>query len=101
ISDLIESGLVQSIDEAIENQATPRIKKLFDDFPQAFSTSTIDGKRYGIPRYSGGNGSDSLIWIRQDWLDKLQLDPPETIEDMEKIMDAFVHQDPDGNGKDD
>lgn len=101
ISDLIESGLVQSIDEAIENHATPRIKKLFDDFPQAFSTSTIDGKRYGIPRYSGGNGSDSLIWIRQDWLDKLQLDPPETIEEMEKIMDAFVHQDPDGNGKDD
>ncbi|MBW8349269.1 extracellular solute-binding protein [Bacillus sp. IITD106] len=100
-SDLIESGLVQPIDEAIEKYATPRIKKLFEDFPQGFSTTTVDGKRYGVPRYSGGNGSDSVLWIRQDWLDKLNLKGPETLEDVEKIMDAFVHQDPDGNGKDD
>ena len=85
----------------IEEHATPRIKELFNNFPQGFSTSTVDGKRYGIPRYSGGNGSDSVIWIRQDWLDKLGLEGPETLEDIEKIMDAFVNQDPDGNGKDD
>lgn len=101
IYDLISSGKVRPIDEAIEKYATPRIKKIFNDFPAAFYRATVDGVRYGIPRFSGGNGSDSLLWIRKDWLDKLGLEPPETIAELEKIMHAFVHQDPDGDGKDD
>mgnify|MGYP001951435731 CR=1 FL=1 len=101
INDLIRSGKVMPVDEAIEKYASPRLKEIFNKFPEAFYPATVNGKRYGIPRFSGGNGSDSLLWIRKDWLDKLGLQPPKTIEDLEKIMDAFVNQDPDGNGKKD
>lgn len=101
INDLIRSGKVMPVDEAIEKYASPRLKKIYEQFPEAFYPATVDGKRYGIPRFSGGNGSDSLLWIRKDWLDKLGLQPPKTIEDLEKIMDAFVNKDPDGNGKKD
>lgn len=99
INDLIQSGRVMPVDEAIEKYASPRLKEIFNKFPEAFYRATVDGKRYGIPRFSGGNGSDSLLWIRQDWLDKLGLEQPKTIEELEKVMDAFVKQDPDGNGK--
>lgn len=101
IHDLIQSGRVMPVDEAIEKYASPRLKEIFNKFPQAFDRATVDGKRYGIPRFSGGNGSDSLLWIRQDWLDKLGLKPPKTIEELEQVMDAFVNRDPDGNGKKD
>lgn len=101
IADLIESGRVQTIDDAIEEHASPRLKKLFNEFPEAFYQATIDGERYGIPRFSGGNGSDALMWVRQDWLDNLGLEAPETIGELEKVMEAFVNEDPDGNGKDD
>lgn len=101
VGDLIRSGRVKSLDQAIENHASPRLKNVFSQFPQAFYPASMDGERYGIPRFSGGNGSDSLLWIRQDWLDRLNLEPPETLAELETIMEAFVRQDPDGNGKDD
>lgn len=101
-ADLIESGLVQSIDEAYEEYASDRIKEIFDQFPEAFYPSTNeDGERFGMPRLSGGNGSDSLLWVRQDWLDNLGLDQPETLEEMEEVMDAFVNEDPNGTGQND
>jgi ABC-type glycerol-3-phosphate transport system substrate-binding protein len=39
--------------------------------------------------------------IRTDWLENLGLDMPETIEDLWEVNEAFLTQDPDGNGKDD
>src|SRR5690625_519297 len=101
VADLIESGKVQPIDEAIEKYASPRLKKIFEESSDAFNQATVDGVRYGLPRFSGGNGTESLMWIRQDWLDNLELEAPETIEELEEVMAAFVTEDPDGNGKDD
>ncbi|BAB04783.1 extracellular solute-binding protein [Halalkalibacterium halodurans] len=100
-ADLLSSGLVMPVDEAIETYASPRLKQLFEQFPQAFYPSTKDGVRYGIPRFSGGNGSDTLLWIRQDWLDKFDLEPPTTLEELEHIMDVFVNEDPNETGKND
>ncbi|WP_077624668.1 extracellular solute-binding protein [Sediminibacillus massiliensis] len=101
IADLIESGLVMPIDEAIEEYASPELKEVYEQFPEAFYSATKDGVRYGLPRLSGGNGSDSLLWLRDDWLNNLGLEAPQTIPEMEQVMDSFVNEDPDGNGKDD
>ncbi|WP_127585629.1 extracellular solute-binding protein [Paenibacillus koleovorans] len=38
-------------------------------------------------------------WIRQDWLDKLNLKAPTNYEELTKVMTAFSKNDPDGNGK--
>lgn len=60
---------------------------------------SIDGKIYGIyrARTLGRNG----ITIRQDWLDKLGLKQPETIDELYNVLKAFKEKDPDGNGADD
>lgn len=101
VQDLISSGRFMSVDEAIDKYASDRLKKLWADHPEGFYQVTKDDKRYGIPVYTQGNGSDEMIWIRQDWLDKLGLQVPKTLDELETVMDAFVNQDPDGNGKKD
>lgn len=41
------------------------------------------------------------MWIRQDWLDNLGLEVPRTWDELAAVAEAFVTQDPDGNGEDD
>jgi putative aldouronate transport system substrate-binding protein len=41
------------------------------------------------------------MWIRQDWLDKLNLKTPATIDELIAVAQAFKDRDPDGNGKPD
>lgn len=40
-------------------------------------------------------------YVRQDWLDNLDLDAPTTYDELMDVMRAFTFDDPDGNGKDD
>ena len=55
------------------------------------------GKNYGIAQPM--NQAPMAMFWRKDWLDKLGLEVPETLEEYEKVLTAFVEQDPDGNGK--
>lgn len=74
---------------------------LTGDYKGMMDAATKDGKYYGIPNGMAYNDGADMIWIRKDWLDKLGLREPETLEELEAIMEAFVTQDPDGNGEDD
>ena len=40
--------------------------------------------------------NDYLLWIRQDWLDKLNMKAPKTIDELEAVMEAFKNNNPDG-----
>lgn len=56
-----------------------------------------DGKIYGIPEM--GFKQKVFLFVRQDWMDKLKLQAPKTIEEFEKMLIAFRDGDLDGNGK--
>ncbi|MFC0273880.1 extracellular solute-binding protein [Metabacillus herbersteinensis] len=59
---------------------------------------TEDDKIYGVfNKFEGG----TLPTVRQDWMEKLGLEQPKTLEDFYTVLKAFKEQDPDGNGKDD
>ncbi|KRE82571.1 ABC transporter substrate-binding protein [Paenibacillus sp. Soil766] len=58
-----------------------------------------DGKIWGIPR--GMPATHYPLWIRTDWLKKLNLQMPKTLDELEAVLKAFKEKDPDGNGKDD
>ncbi|MDD9268132.1 extracellular solute-binding protein [Paenibacillus sp. GCM10023248] len=69
--------------------------------PQAaWDNVTVDGNIYAIPSLSEVKGTE-IMYARKDWLDKLGLKPPRTIEEYTAVMKAFAEQDPDGNGKKD
>jgi putative aldouronate transport system substrate-binding protein len=63
----------------------------------AWKELNVEGSYYGLPYY--GIPHLFSMSIRKDWLDKLNLKMPETIDDFYNVAKAFVTQDPDGNGK--
>jgi putative aldouronate transport system substrate-binding protein len=66
---------------------------------QTAKNSSVNGKTYGIYRVRPLLRSG--IVIRKDWLAKLGLKEPETVDDLYAVAKAFAERDPDGNGKKD
>ncbi|MHB8646078.1 MAG: type 2 periplasmic-binding domain-containing protein [Thermomicrobiales bacterium] len=59
---------------------------------------TFGGKRYGLVERSAFPYKMVTV-IRKDWLNKLKLQVPKTLDEYMTVMKAFTTQDPDGNGK--
>lgn len=57
----------------------------------------IDGKIYGIGNRSSAFASYGLM-IRTDWLEKVGLPAPTTIDEFTAVLKAFKDKDPGGNG---
>jgi len=69
--------------------------------PEAiWKNSMVQGKAYGVPRPRGlyGGGEASFL-LRKDWLDKLNLKVPTTLDEMTQVLRAFRDNDPAGGGK--
>ncbi|XEC94354.1 extracellular solute-binding protein [Paenibacillus tarimensis] len=64
---------------------------------ESIKKGMVDGKVYAISK--SPQIPYSTYWVRKDWLDKLQLDPPATIEQLAAVSLAFAEKDPDGNNK--
>lgn len=58
--------------------------------------ASVDGHIYGL--YTERPSSRQGIIIRQDWLEKLHLKPPTTIDELYEVIRQFTYNDPDGNG---
>ncbi|MDF9839520.1 MULTISPECIES: extracellular solute-binding protein [unclassified Paenibacillus] len=95
---LIESGKVMSIDESFEKYASDTWKTAMADAPDAWLPYRSEGKTYAFPILSKPDDSTPVLWIRKDWLDKLGLQAPKTLDELEQVVDAFTNDDPDGNG---
>ena len=63
-----------------------------------FEAATINGKLMGIPDTGSSIENAQFLWIRIDWLERLRLSPPRTLDDVLAISRAFTHDDPDGDG---
>jgi len=99
---LVGSGMLEDLTEVYPEYASTLVKSIYDSTAgKAFSDATVDGKLYGLPNVAIDADAPSYVWVRQDWLDRLHLDPPRTVADIARIAKAFVQRDPDGNGKDD
>ncbi|MNH98032.1 Lipoprotein LipO precursor [compost metagenome] len=79
-------------------ESFPRLKALATDGSP--SNRSINNRIYGIARPSDSHDA-AFPAIRKDWLDKLGLMAPTTMEDLYKVLLDFVQKDPDGNGKKD
>ncbi|MDF2652861.1 MAG: bacterial extracellular solute-binding protein [Paenibacillus sp.] len=96
-------GVVIPLDDLIAKHA-PNIRKLFADNPSVESGMRApDGKIYAIQSVnSGANINDPYGWlIRKDWLEKLGLKEPQTLDEWYTVLKAFKEKDPNGNGRQD
>lgn len=98
---LIANGALQPIDEYIEKYSTS-YKKYLKEHPELKEWVTFDdGKMYLTSTMRTGNLVVHVGFIRKDWLDKLGLKMPTTIDELLEVARAFRDRDPDGNGKND
>lgn len=65
----------------------------------AFKYRTVDGKIYSIP--GSRSEIDAGIKIRQDWLEKLNIPVPTTLDEYADALVKITQGDPDGNGRND
>ncbi|NOU65337.1 extracellular solute-binding protein [Paenibacillus sp. LMG 31461] len=81
---------------------TPLIEKYGKNIKASLSKETlemakVDGKIYAIPTRTLESVGTSLM-IRKDWLDKLGLKVPTTLDELLVVLKAFKEKDPGGNG---
>ncbi|MGG1519354.1 extracellular solute-binding protein [Paenibacillus oryzisoli] len=96
-----DDGLIIPLNDLIDKYA-PNIKKYFETYPQIRKLLTApDGKIYALTNDVSGSGvADPQGWlIRKDWLDKLGLKEPTTLDEWYTVLKAFKEKDPNGNGK--
>ncbi|MZQ81336.1 extracellular solute-binding protein [Paenibacillus sp. 5J-6] len=97
---LVQQKQIMPVDELIQKYSTT-YKDLMQKYPELKKASTkSDGKQYEFGRVQKLTGFQALF-IREDWLKKLGLKEPETVEDLFKVAQAFTENDPDGNGQKD
>ncbi|MFD0712869.1 extracellular solute-binding protein [Paenibacillus sp. GCM10027626] len=90
-------GAIQPLDEYIDKYSTS-YKKYLQEHPELKPYLTMeDGKIYAIAS-TRPTRANTVILIRQDWLDKLGLEMPKTVDDLIAVAKAFRDNDPDGNG---
>lgn len=101
--DALANKLIIPLNELVDKYA-PNYKKVLEGYPNLRkSMYTDEGKLTGLA-YAQPYLENVLTegyMIRKDWLDKLGLAVPETIDDWEKVLTAFKEKDPNGNGKPD
>ncbi len=95
---LVQAGLVAKVDDLLPLMPV-RTAGHYSDADRN-KLVTIDGSMYGLPDPGALPQTDSLV-IRQDWLDKLGLQAPKTLDEVMTVLKAFTYDDPDGNGQDD
>ena len=94
------------VKNAIRSGAFWEIGPYLDEYPNLgqldktiLNQAAGDGKIYGL--YTERPSSRQGVILRKDWLDRLGLAEPSTIDELYAVLQAFTYQDPDGNGLDD
>lgn len=99
---LVKSGLIADLTDELRGGNHPTIQKLYEaGNNQALDVLEVDGRIYGIPLVGAQFDGSPLVWIRKDWMEKLNLEEPKSLADLGDIAKAFMEKDPDGNGQKD
>lgn len=99
---LIQAGQIMELNEVYDKYASELTKSSFGglDSPLMQSASA-NGKLMAIPDGGGEYSDMHMIWIRNDWLKAVGMEPPKNMDDVVAIAKAFANNDPDKNGKKD
>jgi putative aldouronate transport system substrate-binding protein len=99
LQQLSEADAIEDMTPYIQEYANKELLAAYEKTNGiALEAATINGKIMGIPNVQPQADAPIMVWVRKDWLDKLGLEGPQTVDDLEAIAKAFMEQDPDGNG---
>ena len=97
----VADGAIIALDDYIKTDM-PNFSKIMAENPMVnYVSRGYDGTICVLPSLSDDIVTKSVFGpqIRKDWLDKLGLEVPTSIEDWYKVLTAFKNGDPNGNGE--
>ncbi|MEF2243685.1 extracellular solute-binding protein [Paenibacillus sp. IITD108] len=110
LADLVRTPSIEhashpgAVEEGIFTELGPLLEQygpnILANIPQEAWDSPLvskDGKIYAIPMTTGLPAS-KVIYVRQDWLDKLKMEQPKTIDDYLAFFEAVKVNDMNGDG---
>lgn len=105
-SDLMKygsQGVFLKLNDLIDQYA-PNFKKLMEKYPDLRKALTMpDGNIYSFPSFYNPEFLPMLIgtplWVKKDWLEKLNMKEPQTTEDLYNYLKAVKTTDLNGNGQ--
>ena len=98
---LLKYDMIQPLDQYFDDYASDELKGYVESGGEELKKciSNDKGEMMAIPAPNITASGINEMWIRQDWLDNLGLEVPRTWDEMAAVAEAFVTQDPDGNGE--
>jgi putative aldouronate transport system substrate-binding protein len=88
---LLDADRLEDITD-VWNATASDLTKKHKDWPngQIWVPVTKGGRAFGLAFSNGGYAAhDSLLWVRKDWLDELNLKMPDTIEELYNVAKTF------------
>jgi putative aldouronate transport system substrate-binding protein len=98
---LYDSEMIEDLTDVYEAYASEKTKEVMEQDATALPVVTLEGRMMGLPLTDASIAGAPLLWIRQDWMNKLGMAPPQSMQDVMEMAARFVKEDPDGNGLDD
>ena len=99
LKQLADAGMIEDMTSYFNDYASDLTKQVYtQEGSSVLDSATIDGKLMAVPNVDASIECAQFLWIRTDWLKKLNLEAPKTMQDLLAISEAFTTQDPDGNG---
>ena len=94
LDELVEHDMIEDLTDVYEKCTSERIKEMYNSYGEdKLGTVTYDGRLMAFPETEVYTGP-SLVWLRKDWMDKLGLEEPRTIEEVREIVRTFVEMNP-------
>lgn len=90
-----KQGALMELDPLMEEYG-PRLKTVIPE--KSYNLFKVNGKKYFIPSKIGLEYVDKGLLVRQDWLDKLGMKQPATLDEFTEMLRAFKGKDPGNNG---
>ena len=100
---LLKYDMIQPLDPYFDDYASDALKSYIESGGEELMgcITNEEGEIMAIPAPAAKDSGVNQMWIRQDWLDALGLEAPRTWDELLEVAEAFMTQDPDGNGEDD
>lgn len=107
-----DQGLIATWDEEFFRENAPNLAAFIDaGEPDGANADVADTywamAKFGgeemcvLPSYAVSSGCPVNVVYNKQWLDNLNAEVPETLDEFVELMYRFTNEDPDGNGKDD
>ncbi|WP_158560382.1 extracellular solute-binding protein [Paenibacillus contaminans] len=97
---LNKAGMIEDLTDVYRDYAPQNVKDVVAEAgEEALEAAMIKGRLMALPFTGYQKETVTIVWIREDWMNKLKLAGPKTMDDLLAISKAFTERDPDGNGK--